>query len=227
MDRGADRGKQGGLPACFRRTALLQIIAHFQDVDGRKLSPQTAAVELINVLRPTVAVARFITFAAVALHHHPENVEKLRKDENFVEIFVQEVRRYYPFFPFVAARVKKSFQWKGYDFPQGQKVLLDLYGTDIDPGTWDSPEKFQPERFYGWDKSPFNFIPQGGGDHYLNHRCPGEWITIELMKEAVLFLSRDLEYRVPDQNLHISYRRIPAIPKSRLVLSNVKRRSIV
>jgi hypothetical protein len=28
----------------------------------------TAAVELINVLRPTMPVARFVTFAALALH---------------------------------------------------------------------------------------------------------------------------------------------------------------
>ena len=31
-----------------------------------------AAVELLNVLRPTVAVDRFIVFAALALHRHPE-----------------------------------------------------------------------------------------------------------------------------------------------------------
>src|SRR3546814_10555834 len=60
---------------------------------------------------------------------------------------------------------------------------LDLHGTNRDRRSWDAPEEFRPERFRRWDGSPFNFIPQGGGSHDLNHRCPGEWITIELMKE--------------------------------------------
>ncbi|CAB3389417.1 protein of unknown function [Kyrpidia spormannii] len=36
------------------------------------------AVELINVLRPIVTIATFITFSALALHEHPECKEKIR-----------------------------------------------------------------------------------------------------------------------------------------------------
>ncbi len=42
-----------------------------RDPYGNLLDPGVAAVELINILRPTVAVARYVAFAAVALHEFP------------------------------------------------------------------------------------------------------------------------------------------------------------
>ena len=135
------------------------------------------------------------------------------------ELFVQEVRRFYPFFPFVVARVRQAFDWQGYHFPKRRKVILDLYGTNQDARWWEQPEAFRPERFRHWDESPFAFIPQGGGEHQQDHRCAGEWITIELMKVALSFLTRSMTYDVPEQNLRISLSRMPAIPKSRFVIS--------
>lgn len=76
-------------------------------------------------------------------------------------------------------------------------MIFDLYGTNQDSRTWERPEAFEPERFRRWDGSPFNVIPQGGGDHYLDHRCPGEWVAIELMKLAADFLTRRMSYEVP------------------------------
>lgn len=101
-------------------------------------------------------------------------------------------------------------------------MLLDLHGTDHDARTWDAPEEFRPERFRRWDGSPFNFIPQGGGDHYLNHRCAGEWVTIELMKVASDSLARRIEYDVPEQDLQIDASRLPALPRSRFVIRDVR-----
>lgn len=57
-------------------------------------------MELINVLRPVVAVGRYVIFAALALHEHPECLRKLRTgDDDYLELFVQEVRRFYPSSP--------------------------------------------------------------------------------------------------------------------------------
>lgn len=203
--------------------SALYVIAWHREEGGTLLDPRIAAVELLNVLRPMVAVARYITFLAMALHDYPEYREVVSTgEEQDVEHFVQEVRRYYPFFPFVAARVKASFEWNGYRFPEGRRVILDLYGTNRDERLWDEPETFRPERFQEWDESPFSLIPQGGGDHYHHHRCAGEWITIELMKEAVHLLTTEMTYDVPPQDLNIDLSRIPAIPESRFVLRTVR-----
>jgi len=136
---------------------------------------------------------------------------------------VQEVRRFYPFFPLVAAVVEDEFEWKGYRFPRGRWVLLDLYGTDHDGRLWERPEEFRPERFRGREVSPFDLIPQGGGDYHRHQRCAGEWVTVELMKVALSQLAEFMTYDVPAQDLRVSLSRVPAIPRSRFVISNVER----
>ena len=197
-------------------------IATFRKLDGELLSKHEAAVALLNVVRPTVAIARYIAFAALALYQYPQCRRRVQSDEGYLELFVQEVRRFYPFFPFTAARVRETFFWRGFRFPKGRRVLLDLYGTNHDARLWGEPDKFMPERFYQWDGSAYTFVSQGGGDHYFGHRCAGEWVTISLMKEAVKFLS-SLRYTVPPQDLSVSLSRLPAIPKSRLVMTDVQR----
>ncbi len=199
------------------------VVAWHRDPDGELLNPAAAAVELINVLRPTVAVARFVTFAALALHEHPVWRDRFQDgDDTDLEPFVQEVRRFYPFFPFVGGRALRAFDWRGHHFARGTWVLLDLYGTDHDERIWGDPEVFRPERFRGWDGSAFQLIPQGGGDYHTGHRCPGERPTIELMKRAVRLLSTEMRYDVPEQDLGIDLSRMPAIPTSRFVISNVR-----
>lgn len=204
-------------------TSAAYVIAIHRDPNGQRLDAGVAAVELLNVLRPTVAVAVYITFVAHALHEHPECRQKLQESEDeYSDAFVQEVRRYYPFFPSVVARVRRDFEWNGYRFPQGTRTVLDLYGTNHDPRTWEAPEQFRPERFRQRDPGPFDFIPQGGGDHHRHHRCPGEWIAIELMKVAANFLARRMAYEVPPQDLQIDYSRLPALPRSGVILSDVR-----
>ncbi|RKN42637.1 cytochrome P450 [Micromonospora endolithica] len=203
--------------------SALRIISEHRDSAGRLLPRRIAAVELLNILRPTVAVDRYVVFAALALHDHPAWRDRVRGDDATTEQFVQEVRRYYPFFPVAAARVRRSFDWQGHHFPRGRRVLLDLYGTNHHRALWPEPERFRPERFTGWRDDPFGLIPQGGGDHHVGHRCAGEWITIELMKRAVATLAGSMSYDVPPQDLAVSLHRMPALPPSGFVITNVRR----
>lgn len=199
----------------------LHVLAHHRDDGGDLLSPEVAAVELINVLRPTLAVARFVAFAAVALERHPEwrrtfangHVEDL-------EAFVQEVRRFFPFFPAVPGRVREPFDWRGHHFARGDWVVLDLYGTCHDPRLFADPESFRPERFRGWSwqEEPNALIAQGAGDHAEDHRCPGEWSTVELLTRAVRLLAgSDLD--LPAQDLTVPLDRFPTAPRSGVVVS--------
>ncbi|WP_105439435.1 cytochrome P450 [Neorhizobium sp. T25_13] len=197
-------------------------VAWYRNPDGALLAPQVAAVELLNLIRPIAAVSVYMIFVAHALHMHPDIRDKLRSgDDDYANLFVQEVRRYYPFFPAVAARARRTFELNGYKILEGRRVILDLYGSNQDRRTWEKPEEFEPERFCRWDGGQFNFIPQGGGDHYVNHRCPGEWITIALMKQATEMLTQQMAYDVPEQDLQIEWSRMPALPRSRFVISNV------
>jgi fatty-acid peroxygenase len=203
--------------------SAVHLIAWHRDLDGQLLNPHVAAVEVLNVVRPTVAVSVYIVFVAHALHRYPECRARLQSGaDGYADLFAQEVRRFYPFFPSVMARARHDFEWKGYPFPRGRRVMLDLYGTNHDERAWAEPNEFRPERFLQWDHSPFNFIPQGGGDYYTNHRCPGEWITTELMKASSVFLTEYMKYEVPEQDLRIDYSRMPALPRNRFIIRNVE-----
>lgn len=203
----------------------LRVLAEHRDDRGRLLPAHAAAVDLLNLLRPTVAVSRYVTFTAHALHRCPDLAARLREgDDDLVEPFVQEVRRYYPLFPLVPALTRRAFRWRDAWFPRGQWVLLDLYGTNHHPALWPEPNRFDPDRFTNWSGDPFGFLPQGGGDHMTGHRCVGERVTIELMKVGLTALTRFMEYEVPDQDLRVSLRRIPAAVASGFVLAGVRRR---
>jgi fatty-acid peroxygenase len=202
----------------------IHVIAWHRDLDGELLDTRVAAVEVLNLLRPIVAIARFVTFSALALHEHPECSRKIRTSgDDYLELFVHEVRRLYPFFPFIGGRVRNEFDWRGRHLAEGTWVILDLYGTNRDPRTWKGPDEFRPERFRGWDEGAFDFVPQGGGDYGAGHRCAGEWITIEVMKRAARLLTTAMTYDVPEQDLRIDLSRMPTRPESRFVISSVRR----
>ncbi|WP_181298356.1 cytochrome P450 [Pseudomonas sp. Q2-TVG4-2] len=200
----------------------LAVVARYRDTDGAVLEERIASVEMLNLLRPTVAVARFIVYAAMELLAHPQWRQRLQEDNDALEPFAQEVRRLHAFFPFTAARVRKDFEWKGYHFPKGTRVLLDLYGTNRDARLWAEPEVFRPERFATWDGGAFNFITQGGGSVATGHRCPGEPLAIALLTSALRMLTRRMNYAVPAQDLHMDESRMPAQPEGLLVISDIR-----
>jgi fatty-acid peroxygenase len=173
-----------------------------------------AAVELLNVIRPTVAVCWFVAYSAHALHLWPEHRQALRdRRDGYAEGFAHEVRRFYPFAPFIGGRAVRDLTWREQPIPAGSLVLLDLYGQNHDPVLWPDPYRFAPERFIGRQIGAYDLVPQGGGDPRTGHRCPGEQITVALLTALVPRLA-DLDYDVPDQDLRISLRRVPAKPAS-------------
>ncbi|WP_245580108.1 cytochrome P450 [Arthrobacter castelli] len=198
--------------------SALATIADYRDEDGGLLSADAATVELLNVLRPIVAVARFIVFAAVALEQHAGWKERFASGEQVnLEPFAQEVRRYFPYFPAVGGTATEGFSFGGSRFEAGTWVLLDLYGTNHHSGIRENPETFSPERFHDWDNNPYTLVPQGAGIVDESHRCPGERITVELIKKATQLLSTT-DFTVPAQDLTFSLDRIPAVPNSGFVL---------
>ncbi|TWT02496.1 cytochrome P450 [Planomicrobium sp. CPCC 101079] len=200
------------------------IVAHHKGTDGKYLPLHTAAVELNNAYRPMQATAYLIAFGALALHEYPETRAKLQAGQNnYSRMFAQEVRRFYPFTPAMGAKVKRDFVWHGYHFKKNMMVILDIFGTNRHPDSWTNADEFIPERFHDWKGSPFAFVQQGGGDHYMGHRCAGEWMTVMIMQAFFKYLTENISYTVPEQDLRYDMRRMPTLPKSRFIISNVKK----
>lgn len=170
-------------------TSALQRIAE-SDLDER-----TAAVELLNVLRPTVAVSWLGVFAVLALGSASTGErERLREPSAVHEryAFAQEVRRTTPFVPALAAVAVRHGRVSGVRVRRGDRLLLDVIGIDHHADHWPEPHEFRPDRFLDRDAltaaAAFDLVPQGGG-HPSGHRCPGESLTLRLLSETVRVLA--------------------------------------
>jgi fatty-acid peroxygenase len=198
--------------------SVVDVVARHRDADGERLDPRTAAVEVLNVVRPTVAISWFLAFSGHALARWPQYCERLASGEPaFAAAWAHEVRRFYPFAPFIGGRAPREVEWDGERVPANSMVLLDLYGQNHDPELWGDPYTFRPERFLGRGVGAFDLVPQGGGDPRTGHRCPGEQVTVAVLSALAVRLAR-LPADVPEQDLSISLRRIPAKPASGVVL---------
>jgi fatty-acid peroxygenase len=199
----------------------LHAAAQARDTAGRLLPERVAGTALLNVIRPTVAVAWFVTFAGKALHENPTWRQRIADgDSEALDAFVQEVRRTYPFVPLLTARARSKQDVLGFTVPRGGLVVLDVHGTDHDPAAWPDPDRFDPGRFLRGPVDPDTLVPQGGGAVDTGHRCPGEGVTLTMTAVAVQALvgaARSL----PDQDLGIDMSRIPTLPLSGVVLARV------
>jgi len=187
------RDVRGG--AAVEPSSVLERLAH------ARLGDAAAAAELRNLIRSTVALSAYIVCLALALHHHPEAAPKTANQRT---PFIQEVRRYYPFFPVVVGRVRRTFEWRGTRFPAGRRAFLDFHGTNRDARTWTLPDEFLPGRFA-------NSPPRAG-----------EELSLAILDEALLQLTGCMTYSVPPQDLLLDMKRLPALPRSGLVLDQVR-----
>jgi fatty-acid peroxygenase len=198
--------------------SALSAAAAARNTRDRLLPERTAATELLNVVRPTVAVAWFIAFAGRALHENGQWRQRIAAgDEEALAAFIQEVRRLYPFVPVLAARARRRQDVLGVPVRRGGLVVLDVYGTDHDPEHWPDPDRFDPDRFLRGSVDPDALVPQGGGDIATGHRCPGETAALAMLAAAVRTLAR-LPTTLPPQDLDHDLSRIPTRPRSGVVL---------
>lgn len=197
-------------------------VAAFVDHDGNPLPERVAAVELLNILRPTVAAAWLASFATIALVEHPHWRNRIREEAEqasggagrIATAFAHEVRRYYPFVPVLAARARRDFRFAGHVVRKGQRVLLDVYGTNHG-SEWEDPWSFEPARFLEADPCTItHYVPQGGGPVDSGHRCPGEGVSNGLVALTVSLLACIDGLDLTPQDRHFSMRRMPTRPAS-------------
>lgn len=192
--RGVVRAVRAGDVTPRRGTPLDALAAG--DLDDR-----VAAVELGNLIRPTIAVAWLGVFAVAAVATCTTDTQRLElaaasaphrgappaggshratTSPDVVWSFAEEVRRTTPFVPALAARATATTGLDGVRIHRGDRVVLDVLGINHDPRTFEDPGSFVPDRFVGHRPSPFALVPQGGG-FPTGHRCPGESIALRLL----------------------------------------------
>lgn len=197
-------------------------VAFFRDDAGDLLAPEFAAVEALNLLRPILAVARFIVNAAQTLERNPGLKAQLRSRPELVVGFVEEVRRRMRFFPVIGGTALRDLEWRGTPIPEGTWVMLALWATSNDPRAVADPARIDPARGQSWREQGHQIIPQGAGEAAETHRCPGEWVTVALMSDAVNRLL-ELDYRVDPRSLTSPRFRYPPAPRNGFVMHGLTR----
>ncbi|MGL5927629.1 MAG: cytochrome P450 [Dermatophilaceae bacterium] len=201
--------------------SALAIAAAWTGADGSLLPAEVAGVELQNLLRPTIAVSRFVAFGVLALTLHPQWRTRLREENDGLSFpgrdamaFAHEVRRLTPFVPLLAARADRDATFHGQPVPRGSRVALDVMFTLRDRRHWHEPQRFDPERFLGGqDLVADALVPQGGGSVVHGHRCPGEEVTLGILAASLAEIA-SADWRLPPQDLSVALHRVPTAPAS-------------
>ena len=211
-------------PVAGKEDIALYAFANATDDNGELLPIDVAAVELLNVIRPTVALTVWIALMGHALFSRPDIYQRLHAEfDKLQDSFIQEMRRYYPFFPMLPAFAKQEVEIDGYLIPKDSWVVLDLYGTNHDKRTIETPEVFRISRYLGKEKhisynEEYEMIAQGGGKFEAMHRCAGEWITLHTLRVLSDQLVNKYQFSVPKQDWEIPMNQFPTYPKSKALL---------
>ncbi len=211
-------------PVAGKENVALYAFANAKDTQGNLLPIDVAAVELLNIIRPTVALTVWIALMGHALFSRPDIYQRLHTEfDELQDSFIQEMRRYYPFFPMIPAFAKKDVTIDGYLIPEDSWVVLDLYGTNHDERSIETPEVFRISRYVGKEKhisydEEYEMIAQGGGKFEAMHRCAGEWITLHALRVFSDQLVNKYEFSVPEQDWTIPMNQFPTYPNSKAKL---------
>ncbi|CAN6206411.1 unnamed protein product [Urochloa humidicola] len=120
-------------------------------------------------------------------------------DLRYLPLVIKEALRLHPPAPLLIPRESRSAcRVLGFDVPAGAMVLVNAWAIGRDPGYWDSPEEFVPERFENSNVDfrgmDFEFIPFGAG----RRMCPGIGFGLANMELALASLLYHFDWELPE-----------------------------
>lgn len=100
----------------------------------------------------------------------------------YLQAIVKETFRLHPAVPLLLPRkASNDIEVGGFTIPKDSQIFVNAWAIARDPSTWDNPNSFVPERFFGSDLDVkgrnFELIPFGGGRRI----CPGLPLAIRML----------------------------------------------
>ncbi|XP_051137843.1 (S)-N-methylcoclaurine 3'-hydroxylase isozyme 1-like [Andrographis paniculata] len=124
----------------------------------------------------------------------------------YLQACIKEALRLHTPSPVVVPRLaSKASIINGYTIPKNTIVLINLWAIHTDPGMWEDPLMFKPDRFLNSpiafkggaiDGAHFEYMPFGGG----SRTCPGSEICRKGVQLMTACLVHYFDWRVPDGN---------------------------
>ncbi len=220
-----DRRRRSG----ERGEDVLSLLLDAHDEDGSALSDRQVRDEVMTLLfAGHDTTTSTMSFMFYELAHHPEIVQRLVVEQRErlrgqpptaeqlmggglpqLEMVLEETLRMYPPAWIGPRRSVEPFELEGIKVPGGAYVNYCSWASHRLPDVWQSPERFDPERFASGAREAIPkgaYVPFGGG----LRTCIGmRFGQLEVRTIATLILSR-FELELP-RDFKLSIRQMPTI----------------
>ena len=185
------------------RGDILSLLMQARDEEGRAMTDGELRDELVSLLlagHETTATS--VAWAIERLVRHPEKLGRLVAEidalgegggEEYMTAVVNETLRVRPVVPIVVRVLEEELEVGSHLLPEGTRVVPSIYLTNRNPGVYERPDEFLPERFLGRGPDTFSWIPFGGGIR----RCIGASFAQLEMRLILRTALGELEPRMP------------------------------
>ncbi|XP_037431833.1 cytochrome P450 71A1-like [Triticum dicoccoides] len=119
----------------------------------------------------------------------------------YLKAVMKETMRLHPPGPLLIPReAMEQTRIQQYDVPSKTMVIVNAWAIGRDPGSWESPEEFRPERFLGtggevdFRGRHFQLVPFGSGRRV----CPGINFTMSIVEIAIANLVGRFDWALPE-----------------------------
>ncbi|KAF3606294.1 hypothetical protein DY000_02045266 [Brassica cretica] len=117
----------------------------------------------------------------------------------YIQAIVKETFRLHPPVPFLLLReAETDVEIFGYFVPKDAQVLVNVWAIGRDPGVWENPTRFEPERFLGKEidvkGKNYELTPFGAGRRI----CPGLPLAVKMVSLMLVSLLYTFDWKLPN-----------------------------
>jgi len=169
-----------------------------REIEGRRMNEEHLVDNCMLIFADAIEnVDAAIAAAVLALHRHPGELRRLRKDPALISEAVEESLRYDPPGQTAPRIVREDFDLLGTPVRRNAVVLLGLGSANRDASVYRDPDRFM------LDRPKRDHLAFGKG----NHSCLGFFLVRSEMKAALsALLSHAKSINVHDDNLTWDHR---------------------
>ena len=192
-----------------------------EDEEGNKLTHEELSVQALLLLFAGHDTTTSLTLSILRkLAEHPDVLLKARQEQAelniegrlskeqlnsmpYLDCIIKETERMCPAVNGGFRGIEKTFEWGGYTFPKGWKLLYNIPETNNDPSNFPEPLLFKPERHLNPPEglSKFSIVTFGGGPRL----CLGMAFAKLEIKIILSYLLRNYEWEpIPNQDLRVT-----------------------
>jgi cytochrome P450 len=174
--------------------------ASARDEQGVAMSDAELRDELVTLLlagHETTATS--VAWAIERLVRQPDKLARLTAEidegesDEYMQAVIHETMRVRPVVPLVVRILEEPLRVGEHELPVGTRVAPSIWLTNRDPGTYEQPREFRPERFLDRQPETFAWIPFGGGIR----RCIGASFALLEMKLMLRTILAEVEPSLP------------------------------